>query len=127
MRWTPALVWPQHNRNFRDARADLRRFDNQFGSKLHSGAANAQPIVHCARKTAQAAITVADSGAKKHVEQSCEAGIADIFVAPGHGAWPNPSLKAIAHHQVVAFAPLQNESRNVGEIVAVIGVTHDDE
>src|SRR5690606_29560811 len=52
-------------------------------------------------------------------------GIPDITVFPGHGARLDAALKAVAHDQVVAFAQFLDESWNVPEVVAGIGVGHD--
>ena len=52
--------------------------------------------------------------------------IADPAVLPGHRAGHDPAPEAVAHHQVVALAQLLDERLDRREVVAVVGVAHDD-
>src|SRR6266849_6418787 len=53
--------------------------------------------------------------------------LAASFVEPGHGAGLDSSLKPVAQYQVGPFAPLSDKARHLREIVAVVGIAHDDE
>ena len=55
-----------------------------------------------------------------------EYGIADVAVFPGHGAGPDAAEKAISHHDVIAVAKLCDERGERAEVVAVVGVAHND-
>ena len=45
----------------------------------------------------------------------------------GHGARLDAAGEAVAHDEVVAAAQRVDERAEVGEVVAVVGVAHDDE
>jgi hypothetical protein len=45
---------------------------------------------------------------------------------PRHGAGRDAALEAIAHHQLVAGTQRGNERIEAGEVVAVVGIAHDD-
>src|SRR5580698_7240647 len=126
VRRTPAFIRPQGYGNFRNARAQLFRLDDEFGSEFHSRAAHIHLIKNGAGKSPHPAMAVPDSRTEEKIQQRRKPRIADIFVVPGHGTRPNPSPKTIAHHHVVAFAPLLQEMRNLGEVIAIVGVAHDD-
>ena len=44
----------------------------------------------------------------------------------GHGAGLDPPSESVAHHEFVAFAQLDEKGSQIGEIVAVVGVSHND-
>jgi hypothetical protein len=44
----------------------------------------------------------------------------------GHGARRNAALEPVAHHQVGTVTELLNKWQQAGEIIGIIGVTHDD-
>src|SRR3546814_18125245 len=50
-----------------------------------------------------------------------------LFRSRGHRAGFDPALEAIAHHEVGAAAQSLDERFEILEVVAVVGVTHDDE
>jgi hypothetical protein len=52
--------------------------------------------------------------------------IADIPVMPRHRSGGDAALEAIPHHQLVAGPQRRDEGIEIGEVVAVIGVAHDD-
>ena len=52
--------------------------------------------------------------------------VADPAILPRHGPGLDPALEAIAHHEVAACPQLLDERHEVGEIIAVIGIAHDD-
>ncbi len=57
-----------------------------------------------AANAAQAAMEIADAGAEEHPPDQAEHGIAEIAVQERHGAGAMPPAKAVAHHEVGAFA-----------------------
>ena len=50
-----------------------------------------------------------------------------MLVQTRHGARFNSTAKSIPHDQLGTCAPLGNEERNLGEVVAVISISHDNE
>ena len=44
----------------------------------------------------------------------------------GHGTGSYPAFEAVAHDQLVTFPELFHENFQSGEVVAVIGIAHDD-
>src|SRR5947208_2995803 len=56
-----------------------------------------------------------------------ESGIPQVSILPRHRTRLDTAEKPIAHHEVTTSAKLLHERRQVREIIAVVGVTHDDE
>ena len=52
--------------------------------------------------------------------------IAEIAVERRHGAGRDAAREAVAHHELVAGAQRCDEGIEIGEVVAVVGVAHDD-
>ena len=127
MRWTPALVFPQCDRNLRGFCAELRRLDHKFRSEFHPVAAHIHPVKHFPGKSTHSAVSITDAGMKKQIQQRRQTGIANVLVVPRHRARFDLSGKTISHHHFAAFAPLRHKSRHFGEIIAIVGITHDDE
>ncbi len=127
MRPAPAFIGPEDDGNFRHARAGLGRFDHKLRAPFHAAGAHVDAIVNLARESAQAAEAIADAGLEEQIHHRGQPGIADVFVAPRHRARLDAATEAIAHHDVVAFAPFGHELRDGREIVTIVGVTHDDE
>ena len=46
---------------------------------------------------------------------------------PRHGAVFDFAAQAITHHEAITFAPLGDEPWNFREVMAAIGIAHDDE
>ena len=67
MRRAAALVGPERDGNFRDARAKLCGLDHKLGGKLHSGAAKVHTVVDGARKSAHTAMTISDASIEKQI------------------------------------------------------------
>src|SRR5882757_2604709 len=121
-----ALVWPEDDGDFGDAGADLGGLDDKLEGKLHTGAAQIQFVVESAPESPHAAVAVAYSRAEEKIHQPAQTGIAKIFVQRRHGAGLDAAAKAIAHDQVVAPAQFVDEIWDFAEIIAVVGVAHDD-
>ena len=52
--------------------------------------------------------------------------VADVFVLPRHRAGLDPALEPVPHDEVVPFTELRDERHQVGEVVRVVRVAHDD-
>src|SRR5216683_3645197 len=122
-----ALVRPENNGNLADPRADLPGLDDHLERKFHPRTADVQPVIEGAREPTHTAITVADAHVEEQIEQGGEAGISEIPVEWRHGAGFDAAAEAVAHDDVVAFPQFFHESRHVAEVIAVVGVAHDDE
>src|SRR5262245_1344138 len=127
VRRAAALVFPKRYGNFASLGTDLRGLDHKFRGELHAAAAQIHALEDVARKSAHPAMRIADAGAEEHVEHHGEAGISEVFVVPRHGARLDFSCEAVAHDHFAAPAPLFDEAGDFAEVVAVVGVTHDDE
>src|SRR5258708_3498721 len=121
-----ALVWAEGDGDFGDAGADLGGLDDKLEGKPHTGAAQIQFVVESAPESPHAAVAVAYSRAEEKIHQPAQTGIAKVSVQRRHGAGLDAAAKAIAHDEVVAPAQFVDEIGNLNEIVAVIGVAHDD-
>ena len=63
---------------------------------------------------------------KRRAADEAEHRVAEIAVQERHGLGADAAAKAIAHHEVGAVAKLGEEARDVRELVAVVGVGHED-
>src|SRR6185436_14429807 len=52
--------------------------------------------------------------------------ITEVSMQRRHGVWADAALEAVAHHERIAAAQLLHEPVEPAEIVAVVGVAHDD-
>jgi len=68
MRLAASLVGPQRDRNFCDLCPQLGRLDDQLQGKLHSGGAGINALINPFRKSAHAAICVANPSTEKVVQ-----------------------------------------------------------
>src|SRR5579863_7897735 len=127
MRRTSALVGPQRNWNFRNLCVELCRLDYELRRKLHARAAQVHLIVNRARESTHATVTVSNPGVKEKIEEPRQSRISDVLVVPWHRAAFDFPTEAIAHHHVVSLSPHFDKARHVGEVVAIVGVAHDDE
>src|SRR5439155_26407855 len=64
---------------------------------------------------------------KEAVQDRGQSGIAKKFVGHRHGARLNVTREAISHHELGTRAPLLNKLWNLGEVITVVRITHDDE
>src|SRR5579883_2648017 len=123
---TPALVGPQDDGYLRDSRANLRGLDHELEREFHARAAHIQAVVYRSREASHPAITVSDARAEQRIQERRQSGVAEISVQERHRAGLDTPKEAITHHQVIALAKLLDEIRHFAEVVAVIGIAHDD-
>ena len=103
-----------------------RRLDHHLARELHAWALELEVEHRLAREAAQAAMEVADRDLEEQPADEGEHRIAEIAVQGGHGALCDAALEPVAHDQVRAVAQLCDHGVQVLEIVAVVGVAHDD-
>ncbi len=123
---TAALVRPEDDGNLGNAGADLAGLDDELQGKFHARAAQIQFVVERSAEATHAAIAVSDAGAEEEIYKPAQSGIAKIFVQRRHGARLDAASEAIAHDEVVALAKFVDEIGHLAEVIAVVGVTHDD-
>src|SRR6516164_3969693 len=126
MRGPPALVGPEDNWDFSDARANLAGFDNEFQRKFHSRTTQIQFVVQLAAETSQTAITVTYTGSKEKINQPAESGIPKVFVQRRHRSWFDPAAKPISHYEIRALAQRSDKIRHLAKIITVVGIAHND-
>ena len=85
-----------------------------------------QPKRRLAGKAAQPAMEVADRAAEEEPSDEREHRIAEIAVQRRHRRFRDPAAKAVSHHDVKALAELFDEPVEVGEVVGIVAVAHDD-
>ena len=127
MRRPRPAVDRKRGRHLGDGEPVERGAHHHLAGELHAGGPQVQREDGVAAQAAQAAMEIADAGAEEHPPDQAEHGIAEIAVQERHGAGRDAAGKAVAHHEVGAFAQLGEKQLEAGEIVAVVGVAHDDE
>lgn len=69
---------------------------------------------------------IPDTDTEEQAPDPAQDRIAQITVERRHGPGSDPSPEAVAHDQIHALAQLVHKDLEAGEIVTVIGITHDD-
>src|SRR5947199_10805659 len=77
--------------------------------------------------TAHAAIRIPHTRIEKIVQDGSDDGISQMLMQNRHCAGLDFAAKAISNDQYGTRAPLGNEQRDLGEIVAVVGISHHNE
>ena len=126
MRRPRAAVLAQGGWHFANIELGERGLDHHFGGELHPHGAQLEVLHGLAGKAAQTAMKVPYVGAEQQATDEAQHRIADIAVVPWHGAGRDAAGKAIAHHQIGTIAQFGNERVKAREVIAVIGVAHDD-
>ncbi len=116
----------ERDRNFVDPQVGEPAFDDHFAGELHAGHLQVHFRHGVFAKAAHAAERVAGAGPEEQVQEPTQAGIADPFVEPGHRAGTNRAFESIAHDDVGPAAQPVDEPAEIGEIVAVVAIAHDD-
>ncbi len=101
-------------------------FDDHLGGELHAGGAEVEGEDGVATEGTEAAVEVADGDAEEDAADGGEDGIAEIAVEWRHGAGFDGAGEAVAHDEVVAFVEFGEEAGQMFEVVAGVGVGHED-
>ena len=120
----------QGDRNLRDVCVTETRADDHLGRELHAGALLIEFEIVPLGKAAQTAVDVVDRGLEPPSGKAGEERVADVPVRERHGTWRNGSTstgKTAPLNEVVACAQRCHELRDLEEVVAVVGVSHNDE
>ena len=120
-----ASVGAQRDQNLGHLHSQQGRLDHHLEGELHPPGAQVHALKGVAAEAAQPAVEVAHAGAEKEPAQGGDGGVADPAVLPGHGARQDASEKSIAHDQVVARPQPLQERVEAAEVVALVGIAHD--
>src|SRR6185369_13523830 len=77
-------------------------------------------------ESAQSTVKITARTIEEQPSDSREHGITEIPVQPGHRIPLDTSFETVTHHQVETVTQLVEERTEVTEVVAVVGVPHDD-
>ena len=121
----PAVLG-QRGRHLGDPLAGQRRLDHHLAGELHPGRLQVERHDGIPAEPAQAAVEVADLAAEEQPADEAEHRVAEVPVQRGHGPGRDAAGEPVAHHQVRALAQFVNERHQGSEIIAVVGVAHDD-
>jgi len=127
MRRPGAAVRLQRGRHLLDAQAGQRSPHHHFAGELHSRGLEVQPADGFGVEAAQAAMEIAGADAEEQAAEIAEHRVAEITVQHRHGAGLDAAPETVAHHQLRPVAQARHEGVERAEIVAVVGVAHDDE
>ena len=123
-------VGMQRNRDFADLRAGEARLDDHFGGELHARAPLIQTLVQRLREAAETAVDVVDRCAEPSTRDAREQRVAKPAMQPRHRARQHASSagpEPAPLHELVAGAQPLDELRQLAEVVAVVGISHDHE
>ena len=125
--WRPtATIRRQSSGHLGDSELVQRGFHDHFAGEFHPGRTQVELRHGSLTKTAQPAVEIAARTLKEEPPDCSEHGVAEISVRRRHGSGFDTALEAISHYQIVAGAQFFNEGKQVGKVVTVVGVTHDD-
>jgi len=101
-------------------------FHHHLAGEFHAGGAKVHELVRRLAEAAQTAMEVSAGGFEKQAPDAGENGIPEILVQGWHGTGLNAAQEAIAHHQLTSLAQFLQQSRHISEVVAAVGIAHDD-
>src|SRR4029077_9979020 len=78
-----------------------------------------------AGEAAQTAVEIAHRGAEKQASDEAQHRVAEIAVQLRHGAGTDPAPEAVSNDEEIALPQLVDESLQLREVVAIVGVSHD--
>ena len=124
--WAAAAVWREGGGDLGHAEAGEGGFDDHLAGELHAGGAEVEREDGVAAEGAKAAVEVADGDAEEDAADGGEDGVAEVTVKRWHGSGLDGAGEAVAHDEVVAFVEFWEEAGEVFEVVAGVGVGHED-
>ena len=127
MRPAAPLIGPECYRNLRDLHPQFCRLDDKLEREFHARSPRVNFLVKALGKSAHAAIRIPHTRMEKIVQDGSDDGISQMLMQNRHCAGLDFAAKAISHDQFGTRAPLGNEQRDLGEIVAVVGISHHNE
>ena len=120
-----AAVLVERRRHLGDPQPAEGRLDHDLARELHAGGLQVELENGLAVEAAQPAMEVADRRAEQHPADPDSSGL-PRYLCSGGIALGDAALEAVAHHELVARAEPLDERRRAREVVAVVGIAHDD-
>ena len=106
-----------------------RGFDDHLGGELHAGRLQVHLLERGFCIAAQAGVKIVRGTFEEQPPDERQHGIADPAVFPGHRAGRNGATahrQPAAHDEFVTSLKFFDEAVDVGKIIAIIGVAHND-
>ncbi len=125
MRRPVASIRGEGGRDFENTQLEDCGLDHHLGGKLHAGGAQVHTLESVFAKSAKAAVKISYRAMEKEASDPGQGGIPEILVQRRHGILLNAAAKPVPHYDVGARPQLLQESRDMGEVVAFVGVSHD--
>jgi len=116
----------QRGGHFGDPHAPQRRLHHNLAREFHPRRAQVHPCERVFAEPPQATVKIPDRGIEEQPPYKTQHRIPQIAVQGRHGPRRYAAAKAIPHYQVVAFSEFLDERPQIREIVAVVGIPHDD-
>src|ERR1700676_57299 len=126
VRWPAAAVRRKCCGNLRNAKAEGGRLDDHLIGVFHSLCAQPQLLDHLSAKRPKTAIDIPNRRLKKQPGYRREDGVAQILMQRRHGPRQDSAFEAIPHYQVVTFPQFVDKQVGLREVVAVVGIAHQD-
>ena len=115
----------QRGCHFSDAQAGERNADHHFSCKFHPCCRETELANSGGFESSKTAVKVSDRNFEKQPTDEAEDRIAQIPMQRWHRTWSNPASEPISHYQIGTGAKFFDERRQILEIIAAIGVSHD--
>ena len=124
-----AAIGMQCDRHFRDAALQQTSANDHLRGELHARRTQLHVVVKFARKAAHAAVNIVHLRVKHSSHEDGEQRIANPAMQHRHRSGqhlPAAPGQAATLHEIEALAQLCDKSRNLAEVVTIVGVAHDD-
>src|SRR5919106_6152982 len=125
MRRSASSIRRQHCRHLGDPHLKHSSLHNHLAGELHPGCSEFHFANRLFAKAAKSTMKITTGTSKKKSPHSAKHGIAEIPVQKRHGTGLDPALETVSHNQVVPLTQLCHKARNVKEVVAIVGISHD--
>src|SRR5215469_15283111 len=126
MRRPAASVRAEGGRDFSDSQFQQGCLHDHLGGKLHASRPQFHPAERIQGEAPQAAIEVANWALKEYPSDGRQSRCANPPVLPWHGPRLDAALKPVPYDQVISLSQFLDEGQKAREIVAIVGIAHDD-
>ena len=69
---------------------------------------------------------ILDQASKEQAADRGQHGVTEIAVQWRHGSRLDAAAEPVAHDEIMAIAELLQKGHQLGKVIAIVGVTHDD-
>ena len=123
---TAPSCFVERRRHFGDAKADKRCLDHHLRGEFHPRGLQIEAVECFTRQGSQPTMEITGRRMEEQPADRRQHGIAQVPVHPRHRAGSNATEEAVPHHEVRPFPHFLDERIKPREVVAVVGVAHDD-